>query len=131
MQICCAVLVNAKTTFLSHEYFKQEYEAAVVIPKFEYLRWFMIVVDIVMLFNFWTLNYHYILWKKTNDTFSYRGVDVIFKRNDRHFSWCKFLKNLFHSYKYPIILSFVLFLKPYEKLNNIANQFDPNSRFYE
>ena len=34
-------------------------------------------------------------------------------------------------YKNAIILTIVLFLRPYESLNNVANQFDPNSKLHD
>ena len=82
------------------------------LADYDYLRNVVIFLDYVLIFNFWTTKYHYLLWKKTNDSYARKGIDTVFKPDASYFSKLKYIKNMFYGFKNAIILTLILFLRP-------------------
>ena len=87
-------------------------------------------MDFLLILNFWFMNYHAIVWNKTNPYTNKMNPNLTIEQPINFKNVLASSVTYIDSYKLAFGYSFLILLRPYRFLNDIANGFDPNSRLF-
>ena len=87
-------------------------------------------MDLMLIVNFWFMNYHALLWNKTNPYTVKLNLNLKIEEPDNYKSVLIGIKTYLKAYKLAVSYSCLILLRPYRFLNNFGNGFDSDSRLH-